>query len=706
MRFWSSAASSFLMAVAFLACSACSSIPPGHSSVDSISVEGTNEVDEEDVEEKLATVPTPKFLGLFRGVIYDYEVFDRLKLQRDLARVERYYRARGFYEAHARAGRVMKKSDGHVTVEIMVEEGRPTLIGTVELKGLEALPPDMADRAKTRALQLLAKGDRFEEEKFASAENDIKRVLTDRGYARATVKRDAVVDVVHRSADIVLHVDPGPRSTFGKVTVEGLGDLPEGPVRRALDITEGGEYSEAELENARQAVLDLGVFSSVEVIPDLSGAPEQNGPSVIPVHVKLEGAKLHSVKLGGGVEFDAIKADIHGVVGWEARNFLGGMRTYSVTFKPGVVFYPLRVNNWVWPQRLLPEFKLRNEFRQPGFIEARTTAFIRPEFNLFPVLLGKDVHPEDPVLGYLEFKGGAGVDRVIWKLYTSLAYNLQVEKPIWYKGPSNDDLNTLVLAYPELVTIFQFVNDRIRPRKGVSIGNTLQVAGGPFGGVARDVRVQPDVRGYVPLGKRVTLAARTSIGLLFPSNYGRSVMDYNPDRDPPVPGLSDADRTNDLQIVFFRGLFAGGPNSNRGYPLRGIGPHQNVPYESLSGISTSTCNALVSTAPECLVPTGGFTSWEASVEVRISIAGPVSMAVFTDTADVSPQIANLRFSRPHLSSGLGVRYDTPVGPIRLDIGYRIPGLQTIGVTDPLEPQPKPIFDVLPVTLAFGIGEAY
>src|SRR5882672_1791054 len=79
---------------------ACSSIPPGRSAVDSVSVEGTHELDSSDVEEKLATAPSPKFFGLFRGLVYDYEIFDRLTLQRDLARVERYYRAEGFYEAH------------------------------------------------------------------------------------------------------------------------------------------------------------------------------------------------------------------------------------------------------------------------------------------------------------------------------------------------------------------------------------------------------------------------------------------------------------------------------------------------------------------------------------------------------------------------------------------------------------------------------
>jgi outer membrane protein assembly factor BamA len=164
-----------------------------------------------------------------------------------------------------------------------------------------------------------------------------------------------------------------------------------------------------------------------------------------------------------------------------------------------------------------------------------------------------------------------------------------------------------------------------------------------------------------------------------------------------------------LQLVFFRGLFAGGPNSDRGYPLRGIGPHEVVPYKSLSGISTASCNLGTATPADCLVPVGGFTSWEASLELRFRISGPVSMAVFTDAADVSRYVANFHFARPHLSAGVGARYDTPVGPIRLDIGYRIPGLQIIGPADskdPPEPAPDEIFGVLPIAFAFGIGEAF
>jgi outer membrane protein insertion porin family/translocation and assembly module TamA len=82
------------------------------------------------------------------------------------------------------------------------------------------------------------------------------------------------------------------------------------------------------------------------------------------------------------------------------------------------------------------------------------------------------------------------------------------------------------------------------------------------------------------------------------------------------------------------------------------------------------------------------------------------MALFGDAADVSGDVMNVRLNHLHFSSGVGLRYDTPVGPIRLDVGYRIPGLQVLGRKDPLEKDPEPLFGVAPIALAFGIGEAF
>jgi outer membrane protein insertion porin family/translocation and assembly module TamA len=115
----------------------------------------------------------------------------------------------------------------------------------------------------------------------------------------------------------------------------------------------------------------------------------------------------------------------------------------------------------------------------------------------------------------------------------------------------------------------------------------------------------------------------------------------------------------------------------------------------------------------CSIPIGGFTLWELSNEFRITIAGPFSTALFCDMSDVSPQLVDVRLNHLHMSCGLGARYDTPVGPIRLDIGYRIQPMQVLGfaseddasIADPVEGRPPKLLGA-PIAVAIGIGEAY
>ncbi len=134
------ASRAFLLFLAFLLLlcgSGCASIPKGAAAVDSVDVEGNDAISESDIEEKIATTESPKFLQLFRGVVYDYELFDKAVLQRDLERVERLYRARGYYEAKARAGRVRYKSDTHVevTIETLSGKGAKISVNTMRLGG-------------------------------------------------------------------------------------------------------------------------------------------------------------------------------------------------------------------------------------------------------------------------------------------------------------------------------------------------------------------------------------------------------------------------------------------------------------------------------------------------------------------------------------------------------------------------------------------
>jgi outer membrane translocation and assembly module TamA len=729
------------IALAAVASTACSKIPPGRSAIDSVRVLDAHQLSAQDVEDKLATQASPKFLFLFQGVAFDYTVYDESVLQRDMARVERFYRSKGFFDAHARVARVLHDAPDHVRVEIVVDEGRPAINRSMVVLGLEKLPPRIAAAAVTAARRALPQGARFDEKAFEDCEDVIKTALTDRGYAWAHVDAQAEVDVGLHTADYGIAVDPGPAAVFGPIAIEGLDpdgpsgprkqQIPEAPLRRAIDIEPGETYSTARITSATQALLDLGVFSAVKIVPSLPEPPPSD--HVVPLTVKTEPTRLRQITLGGGVEIDEIKTDVHGVVGWEDHNFLGDLRSINVRFKPGVVLYPLRINNWQGPLQPLPEEWLRTELRQPGFIEARTNAFLRPEFNVFPLLVELNPPSDVPVVGYHEVRVPIGIDRTFFgHLFVSLDYTFQMENPFAYTQSLDPALETLFLSFPELVAHLDYRDSAVRPHDGFYLGNNLQIAGGIFGGTASDVREQPEIRTYLPIARGVTFATRASVGFLWPTSYG---TDWNaqlessattsgrlpPGATPDEIAAHEAARqalTHDAQIMYFRGFFSGGPSTNRGFPLLGISPHGVLPFLNPA---TAIRQVRISCNPntpgfdptQCFLPVGGMTLWELQNEVRFDVSGPLSAAVFCDMGDVSPYEYDIRLDHLHLSCGAGAAYDTPVGPIRIDVGYRIQPLQVLGYpnetaaanADPVNGTQPTIFG-LPLAIAIGIGQAY
>jgi outer membrane protein insertion porin family/translocation and assembly module TamA len=698
----------------------CATIPSRRFATESISVTGNRAVDEADILDHIATRPTPKFLGLIQGLMFDYEVFDRYVLERDLQRIERYYRARGFYRCHVRAGRVFNSGPRRISIEVVVEEGPPTLVGRVDVHGLEGLSAEMAEDAMSEVTSSLDLGDVFEEEAFDTAATDLKRLFADNGHAYVKVKRAADVDITRDLVSIGFWVEPGPVVHLGQIDIKGLGSIPEEQIRRTLQLEPGDVYSISELESAQRALLDLGVFSAVSVEPDLSerksvratdieraksepGAAEKDTAGVIntvPIHVEVQRSRFRSVHLGGGLQVDSQRTDLHLVAGWEDRNFFGGLRNFLVEFVPGAVIYPTRLPDLEAPERLLPEARLRFEFRQPNFIEAITAGVVRAQASIAPVLLSSRRDRDAPILGYRDVRASAGLERSIYrKLFGSLTHNVQVNAPFAYAGTLDSNLDTALVSYPELFLRLDARDDRMEPKKGGYASTTFQVAG--VGGDARDVKFQPEGRVYIPLGGRYNFAARGSIGLLFADNYGDTIEQNAVSN---IAG-STADAVRDIQLMFLRGFFAGGPGSNRGYALREIGPHGIVPFynpgqtsEELLGNCDENPNST-----NCDLPLGGFTLWEASGEFRFPLLGDLRGALFADAADVSPRQLDFRFDHPHLSAGLGFRYPTPVGPVRLDVGYRIPGLQAPDTGD--EYQPDDVFG-LPIALSFGIGEPF
>jgi outer membrane protein assembly factor BamA len=685
----------------------CTRAPADRFSLESLKVTGNSAFDDEDIQEKLASRETPRFLGLFPGVIYDYEIFNRFVLERDLQRIERFYQSRGYYQAHARAAHVFR-TGAKVRVEIVVEEGEPVLLRRLDIHGLEHLPAKVRSQALAAATSGMPLGAPFEEEKFEQASKDLARSLGDHGFAEAKVRKGADVNLPKNSASVGFWVEAGPASEFGELRFEGLADLPEDKIRRTAALEPGTPYSQSELDETKRALLDLGVFASVEVEVQVDAAqPGPNGVPRIPILVRVEKAKLRSVHVGGGISIDTLRSDVHLTFGWEDQSFFGGLRKLQVEVVPGVVLYPTRFPSFEAPKQLLPEARFRTEFRQPGFVEARTNAVLKAQVEIGPALLSPKHDPDAPIIGYRDYRASAGVERSFYRLYGYLTQNLQLSQPFVYSGNKDPALGQVLVSYPALFTTFDLRNDAIHPHKGLYVANELEVAG--LGGDARDVKLQPEVRGYIPLSKRVTLAARGTLGFLFAGNYGQTVLNnalhgqsgLGDDSDPEIRKRW----VHDIQLMFLRGFFSGGSGSNRGYAAREIGPNGAVPFYN-HGQSANNPDVDCATDPTnfvCNLPLGGFTLWETNLELRFPLVAALSGAVFGDASDVSPRRLSLRW-RPHLSIGFGLRYDTPVGPIRFDLGYRVPGLQAPASAQD-EGQPGEIFGA-PLAASFGIGESF
>jgi outer membrane protein assembly factor BamA len=687
-----------LLAVTLLATGGCvrKDFPARAQVVADVSIEDADKVDPDPVLDGLSTAASPRFLGIWDGVLFEYEVLDESLLERDLERFERYYRARGYYEAKVTAARVVQVDEHRVKVEIRVHEGEPVLVGQVSPLGLELIP--IEDAAAALRVIDIEPGQPFDEALFDRSKQRITNTLGDRGYAFARVTASARIDIATHRAEVSFQIEPGDKAVYGPVVIEGLEAVPEHPVRANLLIEEGEPYSLAELEDARVALINLGVFATVEVIADRS-RPETRE---VPVRVRVRESALRTLRLGGGMRFDVLEWSGHLSIGWEHRNFLGGMRRFSIDTKPGLVFFPTRMDHIVAPTEVLPKNRARMELRQPAFIEGRTTGLIRGEFNIYPLLypgLG-ETRTDENIIGYQEVVARTGVERAFFRhhLFVTPTYNWQANFPFMYRGVQPAGLDRVIVSFPELYTVLDLRDDPIDPRSGAFFANSLQVAGYVFGGDATDIKVQPEARTYVPISRTVTFATRATVGFVFPQNYGETLRAGQAPTDANDPAA-----IQDQQLLLFRAFYSGGPNSNRGYPFRGVGPHGVLGFLLPATVS---CD-LGTQDPECFRPLGGLSLWEASLEVRFPVFGPLRATTFLDASDVTREVATLRFDFPHLSPGLGLRYATPVGPIRLDIGYRLPFAQQIGAASQRldEGRPGTILG-LPVAVHFGLGEAF
>ncbi|MEP6654400.1 MAG: BamA/TamA family outer membrane protein, partial [Myxococcales bacterium] len=194
----------------------------------------------------------------------------------------------------------------------------------------------------------------------------------------------------------------------------------------------------------------------------------------------------------------------------------------------------------------------------------------------------------------------------------------------------------ILLSYLEQMVTWDHRDSPLEARKGFYASLSLQEGGGPLGGDFTYLRVLPDVRGYVSLGDDdgLTFATRLRVGELLPTNGQSAVVTR---------------------------FFGGGGVSMRGFNDRRLSPLLKAAFPNGSGGNVTLT-----------LPIGGEGMIDGSFEVRYQITENVVLAAFLDYGQVTRgRIGPDDVQTLLWAVGFGLRYRTPIGPIRVDFARRL-----------------------------------
>jgi outer membrane protein insertion porin family len=463
-----------------------------------------------------------------------------------------------------------------------------------------------------------------------------------KGYLGATVALNPHINDAHTEVALPFVIAEGSPTFVGKIIIEGNRDTDESVLRRELVIYPAAPYDDAAILRSRHNLAQLGIFQDIKLVPVEPRRSEMLQDIKLSVKERPAGA----FEFGAGF---AREEKFRGFAQLSHKNLFGTGRRISV-----------RVEADFLDQRYLLSYV---EPRLAGLpIDLRMTTLYESK---------QDVSFKRQTYG-----ATAGFDKNLTdQLKFSLLYRYSRDRydiePGAHLPPNELERVNVGSISPGLVLDLR--DDPFNPTRGSIESLTLEDAALSLGSEVQFVKATASSSWFLSPHRLIVFAFSARGGIV--KEFGST---------PSVP-LGER-------------FYLGGQNTVRGYRQDKLGVLQVI--KTRSNVIIGPSSTLSSSGD----PIGGNVMLLTNIEARIALPAHLGLVFFLDGGNVWTTASTVNLTEMKFSVGTGIRYNTPVGPLRLDWGFK---LRREDVSYPSSIADPPIrIDESPYEINFTLGNAF
>ena len=605
---------------------------------------GNYNVPEAELRENMQTGQS-SFFSFGSGGPYKQDVFER-----DILMLNALYYDKGYMSVQFGTPRVMLTPDREgIEIVLVVSEGPRFKIRQLRVYERDADGKEIEPLGGRKALRQLIRahaGDYFNRAEVVRDLQAVRTLYRDAGYANVEAEPETELDPVHREVDISIPIRRGPLVHVERIEIKGNTKTRDKVLRREMEIAEGQLFSETKLEDSKRRITALGYFERVDVSTEQGSSPEK-----INIHFEVAERPTGTFQVGAG--FSSVENFIATAQVQQANLFgkgqslalqaqISGLRQIiSIRF-----FEPYFLDSdWSTSTELYDQLYVFPDFSRRSLGASLTFgyALIQPWLRLS--MTGTVQHDSVDTSQSTFFGASSGFVSVFQRLPLSNLFNAG---------------RTMSLR-PSIV--YDTRDNRLFPTSGLYLQASTEFADDVLGSQIQFLRHRFTGRAYYPLGGQTgqpgsgfVLKLNTEVGLI---------------TSPTAEG-----------VPIFTRFFLGGILDVRGYRLRTVGPRLPL-NQTLDVNAAPIANG---------ANIGGNLQAYSNLEFEFPIVDKVGIrgVTFLDAGNawnledqfckttpapqfpavVSPCFNGLKsLTTVRMSSGFGIRWFSPLGPLRFEWGF-------------------------------------